>query len=63
MDGKPSRKNGEEKINTGERGETEHDGEEVQSFHTANIGSNESMSHLQLTTDQMTKEPIVSEAR
>jgi hypothetical protein len=40
MDCKPSRKNREVKINTGERSESERNAEQVQSFHGENIDRN-----------------------
>jgi hypothetical protein len=47
MDCKASRKNGEVKIDAGERGETERDAEEVQSFHEANMCRRRLMSRIE----------------
>ena len=50
MDCEASGKNGQVKINACERGETERDAEEVQSFHEANMCRRRSMSRSELDT-------------
>jgi hypothetical protein len=55
MDCEASGKNGEVKVHARERGETESDTEQIQSFHVQTSGANRSKSRASLAKVPMTK--------